>query len=251
MKYNRILDMERFIRTHQSVTNEELLNHFNISIQTLRRDLKILEKKGVITKYYGGAIYNETSDTKLVVAPLLERESTNISAKQYIGKLAADQVEDGDVIFIDSGTTAYRMLPYMDHLKNVTVISHSLNVLNQVRLYPHITAICAGGTLMNDSGSFLVDTNFYPYNYTKAFISTVGISVNRRLTNTNLHEGYMKHHVIQHARRVYVMADNSKFGTIAFNHFADFDDIDVIITDKLPPEQYVKICETNHIQIMY
>ncbi len=251
MKYNRIQEMEDYIRRRKSVSNEDLLEHFNISIQTLRRDLKALEDQGSVSKVYGGVVYKEPETSVNSVNPVSVRLQQASKEKEHIGKLAAEMVENGDVIFIDSGTTAYRMLPYMADLKNVTVISHSLDVMNTLINYPNLIGICAGGTLMTNSSTFLVDTNFYPYNYNKAFIATVGISANRRLTNTNLQEGQMKSHVIGHAKKVYIVADHSKFDIIAFNHFADFGDIDAIITDQCPPDKYLRLFESHQIECIY
>ncbi len=129
MKYGRLKEMEEYIRKNKSVSNNELLEHFNISIQTLRRDLKTFEDQGAITKVYGGVVYNDESQ-KNAVSPIAERAMIASREKDYIGRLAADLVEDGDVIFIDSGTTAYRMIQYMNDRKNVTVISHCLDVMN-------------------------------------------------------------------------------------------------------------------------
>ena len=250
MKYNRIKEMEEYIKEHKSVSNDELLSIFNISIQTLRRDMKTLEDQGLVSKVYGGVVYN-TSEQKNAVSPIMERKNVSSKEKDYIGKLAADQVADGDVIFIASGTTAYRMIPYLKSKKNVTVISHSLEVMNTLLDYPMITGVCSGGTLMADSLTFLVDTSYYPYNYNKSFISTVGISINRSFTNTNLHEGQMKQHAIEHSSKVYIVADHSKFDVIAFNHFADFADIDAVITDRQPSERYLRFFDSNQIKLIY
>lgn len=251
MKYDRQQEMETFIREAKTVRNEELLNRFNISIQTLRRDLKTLEDQGTITKVYGGVIYNEPQDALRNVDSYETRSTSFIEEKEYIGKLAAKMVKDNDVIFIDSGTTAYRMLHYMQDLKNVTVISHCLDVMQVLRNMPHLNGICAGGTLLHEAGSFLIDTSFYPYNYNKAFISTVGISIAKGLTNTVMQEGYMKSHAISQANRVYLLADHSKFDVIGYNHFADLSNINVIITDRCPDEKYLSIFASNQTKIAY
>lgn len=251
MKYNRQKEMLSYIEENKSVRNEELISRFNISIQTLRRDLKIFEDQGLIEKVYGGVIYNDRRESVSSVSPLEKREQSNSEEKEYIGKLAAALVEDGDVIFIDSGTTAYRMLHYMKDLKNVTVISHCLDVMMEIRRMPNLTGICVGGVIQHDSGTFVVDSSFYPYNYNKAFISTVGISASKSLTNTNLYEGAMKQHVINQSAANYILADHSKFDVIAYNHFADFSLIKAIITDRKPSEKFVNFFESKQIKLMY
>jgi len=251
MKYNRQQEMEAYISDKKTVRNEELLRMFNISIQTLRRDLKILEDRGSITKVYGGVIYNETQNTLRNVDSFEERSSSFVEEKEYIGKLAAQMVCDNDVIFIDSGTTAYRMLHYMQDLKNVTVISHCLDVMQALRCMPNINGICAGGAMLHAAGSFIIDTSFYPYNYNKAFISTVGISIAKGLTNTVMQEGYMKSHVISQSSKVILLADHSKFDVIGYNHFADLSHLNAVVTDKCPDDKYLSIFESNNTKVIY
>lgn len=250
MKYNRLEAMSAYIREKKIITNEELLEQFNISIQTLRRDLAILEQRGLINKVYGGVAYAEKPVPKNSISPLSERKITMPNEKQKIGRLAAAQVRDGDVIFVDSGTTACNMIPYLSDTKNVTVISHCLDVINLLSEVPNVTGICLGGTLVSESRTFLSDTTFYPYNYNKAFISTVGISATRGFTNTNLQEGSMKSHVIKHAKEVYIVADSSKFDVIAFNHFADYQEVDHLITDRKPEEKYLRLLDNHRIDII-
>ncbi len=251
MKYNRQKEMLSYIQEKQSVRNEELLEQFNISIQTLRRDLKRFEDEGLIKKVYGGAVYSDLHDSVSSVSPLMERNQSNSKEKEYIGRLAASLVEDGDVIFVDSGTTAYRMLHYMKECKNVTVISHCLDVMMAIREMPNLIGICVGGVIQHDSGTFVFDSTFYPYNYNKAFISTVGISMSKSLTNTNLYEGAMKKHVISQSAANYILADHTKFDVVAYNHFADFDSIKAIITDQRPGERYVSFLKNRQIELIF
>ena len=251
MKYDRQQEMETYIRNAKTVRNEDLLNRFNVSIQTLRRDLKTLEDQGSITKVYGGVVYNDPQDSLKNFDSYETRSASFCDEKEYIGKLAAKMVKDNDVIFIDSGTTAYRMLHYMQDLKNVTVISHCLDVMLALRSMSNLKGICAGGTMLHETGTFMIDTSFYPYNYNKAFITTVGISIAKGLTNTVVQEGYMKSHAISQANRVYLLADHSKFDVIGYNHFADLSNIDVIVTDRCPEDKYLSVFESNQTKIVY
>ena len=81
MKYNRQKEMLSYIKENNTVKNEELLSKFNISIQTLRRDLKIFEDQGLINKVYGGVIYNERKDSVTSVSPLDQREMSHSEEK--------------------------------------------------------------------------------------------------------------------------------------------------------------------------
>ena len=251
MKFDRQTEMLSYIREKKTVRNSELLKKFGISIQTLRRDINKFETQGLIRKVYGGVIYNDRFESVKSVDSLTTRNALLNDEKERVGKLAAKLVGDGDVIFVDSGTTAYRILHYLSEAKDVTVISHCLDVMVILRDMHNLTGICAGGILQHDMGSFIIDSSFYPYNYSKAFISTVGISLEKNLTNTNLHEGAMKAQAIAQSASAYIVADHGKFDVVAYNQFADFSKITGVITDRCPSENYVRFFESNNIKLIY
>lgn len=251
MKHDRLQDMVSYIRQVRSVTIEELLEKYNISIQTLRRDLNQLEEDNIIRKVYGGVITKEEPVVRTFVLDAGQRQSVNFECKKHIGKIAASLIKDNDIIFVDSGTTAYHLIPFIQNVNNVTVISHSLHVMNALAQLPSVTAICLGGVLRKETFTFLSDTSVNKYYYNKAFISTVGLSITKGLTNTDFHEGTMKQYIIQNSDKVYILCDSSKFGEIAFNHFADFKDIDAVITDSQLDEKYIKFFEKMDIEVLY
>lgn len=251
MKYDRQQEMLAYLRENHSAKNEELLERFGVSIQTLRRDLETFEKQGLVEKVYGGVIYNDSADFIFSTGSFEDRNAANSKEKEYIAKLAASLIEENDVIFIDSGSTVYRILHYLNDVNNVTVMSHSLDVMNSLKEMPNLTAICLGGVLNPKSNTFEYDANFYPFNYSKAFIATVGISTTRLLTNTSLNEGAVKAHIIEKSSKNYIVADHSKFDVTAYNQFADFSKITAVITDCQPPEQFERFFESQNVELIY
>lgn len=251
MKYNRIQDMELYLQSVKSATNKELMEHFDISMQTLRRDLKELEDRKFLKKIYGGVVICEDQLQQNSILDINSRKITNIDSKIKIGRLAATLVEDGDIIFVDSGTTAFHLIPFLTSVKNVTIVSHSLLVMFAISELTNVTSICLGGIYNPTTWTFDADTSFNQYNYNKAFISTVGISINKGLTNTDYKEGVMKRHVIENSNQTFILADASKMGNVAFNHFADLFDIDAIITDTKPEEKFLKFFKKLEIKVIY
>ena len=249
MKFNRLQAMEDEIKLQHSVANEALCKMFNISLQTLRRDLELLKDKGVITKVYGGVIYNNEELTSAIPSLSLRLNSKE-KEKIHIGELAAALVEDNDVIFIDSGTTAYHMIPFLKKLNHVTIITHSLHVINSSTESRNITCISLGGQLNVNTYSFQSEVLDVPYNYHKAFISTVGIDIDG-CTNTNLIEGTIKQKAMERSNKVYLLADNTKFSARGFNKFATLDKFDAIISDQVLPNKFDKIINKNKIEVFY
>lgn len=249
MKLNRVEKIEKYIRQYDTVTNEQLCKEFNISLQTLRRDLKELEENDSIKKVYGGVISNTKSLTNKV-DDISFRSTIHAKEKKKMGELASELVENGDVIFIDSGTTVCQIIPYLSHHENVTIVTHSVNVINMASKSPNLKCICIGGLLKPDTLSFAIDLTNRSFSFNKAFVATVGISSDG-LTNTDITEGRIKEYIIQQSDETYVLADHSKFEIKGFYHFADLHDLAGIITDQIPNDKMIQICNKYDINIIY
>lgn len=249
MKINRLKKLEDYIKLIGTVSNEELCAKFNISLQTLRRDLKILEDNDKIDKVYGGVIYKDRSLLNSVQA-IESREQSNLKEKKYIAQIATRLIENNSVIFVDSGTTACQIIPYLAHHKNVTVITHSLLVVNMVAKLPNLKCICLGGLLKADTLSFGIDITDNSYHCNLAFIATVGLS-NEGLTNTDIEEGKIKEHMIQLSGKVIVLADHSKLMNKGFYHFADLENISGIVLDRRPNDKFINQCNKLGVHLYY
>lgn len=251
MKFSRLYEIELYLSQRQYASTEDLMKKFNVSLQTLRRDLTELQDRNVITKIYGGAIYNKDNIPNSDTPDMQTRSQLNLESKINIGKLASQFVKNNDIIFIDSGTTAFHIVPNLGHLENVTIVTHSLDVINEVSKFSNLDCIVIGGKYQQRTNSFYTDTTDLNYYYGKAFISTVGISLPRGLTNTNFYEAAIKTKVIDNSSKVFVLADHSKFDVITFNNFSSLDKINYIVTDQNPADNYLNYFKRNNIQILY
>lgn len=251
MKFNRLQEIEQFINQSNFVAMEDLTKHFNISTQTLRRDLKELETKGVITKIYGGVVSNLHQISTFERPEVAIRSTLLIEEKVYIGKLAASEVEDGDTIYIDSGSTAFHMVAHLIDRLDITIVTHSLDVLNAVAKIPKLRCFCLGGVYQHKTNSFYSETSQIHFFFNKAFIATVGLSIPVGLTNVNYYEGLIKQTIINNSTKSYIIADHTKFGVTSFNNYANFNKISGIITNKEPPEAYCTFFKKLNINLYY
>lgn len=249
MKYNRIHEIENYIRQTKVVSLDELLVQFDISIQTLRRDLKELENRNVIKKVYGGVVYNEGISTNTEAIDIKSREIENLDQKKQIGYAAASLLEEQDVIFIDSGTTACQVIPFINEDMHMTVITHSALAFEMLEGKKNVRIILLGGEYREKVKSFFFDVSALHYNFTKSFISTYGLSLENGLTNMDSFEGMVKNHVIHSSKEVIVMVDDTKFSRVSYNCFAPIDSMHVVVTNKLPDKQYVDYFSKNNILI--
>ena len=129
MRVDRLNEMEEYILSEGTVPLEKLAARFDVSTNTVRRDVNELIKRGRIRKVYGGVSAITEHDTNLTPVPLQVRAVEHSTAKNIIGRLAAGMVSDGDTIFLDSGTTVACMVPYLAEKEDVTIVTHSLNVM--------------------------------------------------------------------------------------------------------------------------
>ncbi len=236
MKHRRLEQIESFMKSNRTSTVEEISEHFNISITTVRRDLDVLQKNGVIRKEYGGVIYIEQQNN---LVPYNERVDKNKEKKEYICKLAGDLIENHDCIFVDTGTTTRYITDYLEN-KTVTIITNNLYVIEKCVSMPNITVIVLGGELNRDINAMIGNSakEFVKmYNIRKAFLATSGFTPDTGFTNALSEETDMKKCVADSCKKVYVLIDDTKWGKVALRTYLDFrEDLKIITNEK--PKKY-------------
>lgn len=251
MRAKRIDLIEQYIYEYKSVSLDKLCEKFQVSKNTIRRDINYLTEKGVIKKVYGGVTVNESSTISDLVS-FEARHLTNIDEKNKIAKLAAEYVCDGDTIFIDSGTTPLNMIDYLKDKKNLTIITYSVQIVIKAIQYPDITVISLPGVLKRPTCSFIGSGSFeylQTFNINKAFMSCTGLSVENGICNASSEEFDIKKTAVSKSQTIFLLADHSKFNRVALMTFCDLENIHCIITDQVPSANFVDFCEDNSIEI--
>lgn len=234
-----------------SVTVLELSKIFNITEETVRRDLEKLEKEGLLKRTYGGAVAIENTNMEL---PLKIREVTNIDNKHNIGLKVSDYIEDGDTIALDSSTTALQVAKQIKSKKRMTVITNAISVVYELSDAKDTTVISTGGTLRPSTMGFvghLAEESIKKYNVDKAVISCKGIDMERGVTESNEAEAEVKKAMIDAADKVFLLADSTKFNKISFVKMLKFEVIDAIFTDKKLTEEWEQLISSKNIKLIY
>lgn len=250
MRLDRLNDMEQYILEHGSSSLEELCQHFNVSMNTVRRDIADLVQRGHLKKVYGGV---STGNRPPAVIPISERSICNDRAKQIIGKLAATLVQDNTSIFLDSGSTTMRILPYLAEKQNVTVISHSLMALYEAAKYPSLHVIALGGMYNWVTSSFVGANTLDELSkmaINLVFLASTGVTLERGLTNTTYFEVEVKQTVARQNKNLVLMADHTKFGHDALLTFCNFEDLTAVVTDLPLPEPYQNVIAQRGIRLL-
>ncbi len=213
------------------VTIPEFIAEFNVSIETVRRDLSILEKQGKIKKVYGGAklkdaSFSEPSMEKRMISKLLQKES--------IGKKCCEFINDGDCIFIDSGTTPYYISKFLTNKKNLTIITNSIPVVNEL-MNTDFNIIIIGGMIRQSERSVVTYDYLFDFSVLsiqKSFLCAGGITARNGVSDYNMQEVVTRKMIIERSNEIFVVADSSKFGRDVTVGVAPISNIDYIITDS-------------------
>lgn len=249
MRIKRIEALETYIKTVGSVSIQQLCEEFHVSINTIRRDIDTLVQKGKVKKVYGGVVaVGETEDDSTpLTRELMDFQVRNreyLMEKKDIARKAAEFVNHGDTIFLDSGSTVLQMIPYLADKKNITIITYSIPAIAELALYPQIRAIALPGIVLGRTASVVGNSTcqtLKQFNCSKAFMGCTGLSLSRNLTNATFEEFEVKQVALQQSKIHYLLADHEKFNHAALMTYAEIGQMDYLITNREPEEAY-KAC---------
>lgn len=250
MKLKRIHEVEDYINDNGTVSLTELSEKFDVSLNTIRRDIAYLEKNGAIKKVHGGV----TSTLGQGLTSYDFRTTKQQQEKEDIAKLAAELIEEGDLVFIDSGTTTSPIIKHVNPHIHFTVLTNNLDVMFEVSKHNNIELIVLGNRYYRKTRSFLTtnSTNDIEYyNISKAFMAATGVTIQNGLTNSDFHEHAIKKTVTEHTTSIYLLADSSKFGKATLLTYCKLKRVDKIVTDKKLHADIVEHCTTHDIDLLY
>jgi DeoR/GlpR family transcriptional regulator of sugar metabolism len=251
LSFERIKEIAQQIKKNNAVTVKELAAKFYTSESTIRRDLVNLEKIGIVKRTYGGAILLEGLDAEI---PFLVRENEQKTAKEKIGALAAGFVENNKVIFLDSSSSVLHMIPYLKGFERLTIISNGARTVIKCSEALNAKIYSTGGLLRENSMSYVGETakrcvsSFYT---DILFFSCRALSIDKGLTDISEEEAELRKLMITNSKKTILLLDSSKFNTIAFCNIIDISAIDVLITDKMPNEEWMQILGSNNVEVVY
>ena len=238
-----ILGQDRVVRV------EELTERLGVSSATIRRDLGELEKLGELRRVYGGAV----STGGRLDEPLFD-DKTSVAAaeKRSIAEAALKYIKPNDTIYLDGGSTILELARLLKDRSNVTVVTNSLRAAVELAgRGPRL--ILVGGELRR-----LAQTTVGPLtrfmieelHVDKAFMGTIGLSLDAGLTTTDPTEAYTKELVMEHAREVILLADSSKAHKVSFTRAGRLDRVQVLITDALFDRKLARELHKRGIEVV-
>lgn len=238
------------LNTEKKVHVTDLAKFFNVTEETIRRDLERLEAEDLLHRSYGGAVLNEQTTGALSFA---RRAAINNDGKNSIAALAAKLISNGTSLMFDASTTSLALLPQLKNKKSLTIITNSARAIAESLDFPH-TILSTGGVLkphalaLTGAATSKMLANYF---VDFAFISCKGLALKKGVLESNEEEGAIKQIMIKQARQTFLLCDHSKFNAPAFYKICEIKNLAGIITDISPGPEWETYCKENNIKLMY
>jgi DeoR family transcriptional regulator of aga operon len=221
------------LQENGSVQVLTLASTFGVSTQTIRKDLHYLERRGVATRSYGGAISSQVVGVATETAVDTKR-ALHSQEKERIGRRAAQMVKPGESIVLDSGTTTAQIARFLPDTDEITVVTNDFGVLSELVAKTRIRVVVLGGSLRRKNLAFYgaqTESAIAGLSVDKLFLGVDGLHTEKGVTTHYEREAILNRMMAEVAQQVIAVTDSSKFGRMCLHKIIDLDGVDVLITD--------------------
>ncbi len=240
----------RFIEQQQRITVNQIVEYFDVSLATARRDLETLADQGKVQRVHGGAIAVRQA---LPEPPVLQRAAEQTPEKMRIGQAAADLVADGETVFLSSGTTVLEVARRLRGTRTLTVITNSLLVVNELADARDLTVINLGGILRHSEMSLIghiTELALSELRADKVILGIRAIDPENGLTSGYVPETMTDRAILKIGREVIVVADHTKCGASATAFVAPITSVHTLITDATTSADFVSAVQAQGVKVI-
>lgn len=233
-RHQQIIEL---VKSQGYVSTDDLVSMFEVSPQTIRRDLNELADANKIRRNHGGAILTNSAEN----SPYNDRKVMNQNEKNRIAEALVKHIPDGSTLFIDIGTTpeAVARALLKDH-HQLRIVTNNINAAIILMSKPDFKVILAGGEVRNKDGGVTGEATLDFISQFRLDFGVLGISgvdFDGSLLDFDYHEVRVKRAIIENSRAVFLPIDHSKFGRNAMVNLGTIKDIDLIVTNQAPPKE--------------
>lgn len=246
----RHLEISDFIKTNGKITIAEITKKYGISDESARRDLRLLEQKGICKRTHGGAILIQ----QVGIKPPVNRDFDNMQVfdnYREISRNAATHIRENDTFYLTGGSFGHIMISFLPRNIRYTVIVNSVDIGRELRSFENIDVYVAGGK-MRQSGS-IVDSFANAFvgqlHFDLCFITGSGLTADFGLSNGTGETASFQRTVIRNSRKSCLLMPSSKIGVDAFVKVCDVDAFDYIITDWDCAEDQIAAIEEKGVEV--
>jgi DeoR family glycerol-3-phosphate regulon repressor len=234
----RQLELVDEVRRQRSVSVDTLAERFGVTLQTVRRDIRLLAEAGLLTRFHGGVRVPSSTTENIAYQ---QREQLNDKAKRCIARAVARAIPNGCSLILNIGTTTEAVARELLAHRGLRVITNNLNVAAILSDNPHCEVIVAGGVVRSRDRGIVGEVTVDFIKQFKVDIGLIGISAieaDSTLRDFDYREVKVARAIIEHSREIWLAADRSKFHRAAMVELARLDQVDMLFTDEPPPAPF-------------
>ena len=250
-KSERCLSILDMLQKQRKVEVNDLAEKFGISEMTIRRDLNFLAQQYNITRTHGGAMMAEQPVVRMISFD--ESRISHKEAKERIAARAAALVRNGQRIFIDAGSTTRIILNYLDEDTRAVIVTNHLKVAERALQFANLSVIMLGGEMIritNCSSGTVAEEQLEKHQLDTAFLGAAAIGTDGGLYDGYSPEARFKRSIFSVAKKIYILADSSKFNTYDLNSFASLSQVNGVITDSGIDEEGKNLLKKYQVEVM-
>ncbi len=229
----------------------DLARDFDVTEETIRRDLEKLDKEGLAKKTYGGAVANQSNHADL---PYSVRKRANVERKQRIAECIGEMIHDGDYIMLDASSTAIFVVQHIKTRKNITLITNSVEILLELADKEGWNILSTGGALREGALSLVgasAEKMIRGFHVDLAVCSCKGIDLAMGITDSNERDSEIKQAIFAAADKKILAVDATKFDKTSFVHVCDVSEVTAVVTDEAPADRWVEYLKEKQVDLIY
>ena len=247
---DRVFQILDLIRAKQKVNVSELSEKFQVTGETIRRDLERLEREGYVARTYGGAVLIQQPPGHVNYT---ERAIQNVEAKNRMGELTAAILPASGAIGCDASTTVLAVIPYIKDNAGITLLTNSIRIPNDY-MYDKIRIISTGGNLRSRTQSLQGEVTtraMEGYFLDVCVLSCRSLDLTNGIYEGDEEEAYFKNVMVEHSRRVILIADHTKFNKTSLIRTLSYDKVDMLVTDQKPSDEWILRMKERKVRVLY
>lgn len=245
-RHSQILEL---ITSQDRVEVDDLAARFGVSMQTIRADLRDLSARGALSRVHGGAVRVSSASNRAYA----ERRKQNAPAKQAMATVVADLIPDHCSLALNIGTSTEQAARALCGHRGLTILSNNINIINIMMGGEAKDLILAGGTVRQSDGAIVGEDAVEFISRYKVDFAVIGASAldsDGSVLDHDAREVSVARAILKNARTRVLLCDGSKFTRSAPVRICDLSDLDVVITDRPPPEEFIKAANAAGTRIL-
>ena len=248
----RLEQIRSTIKMNERVVVSALSKQFNVTEETIRRDLEKLESEGLVTRTYGGAILNSRHTS--IRGSYSQRTQTNVTEKRAIAQIVADLIPKHKIVVgSDSSSTVFEAVKLLKNNGNLLLMTYAADILQELA-DAEMRIMSTGGLLNKRSHALqgvIARNTIKSYNMDIFLVSCKGLSLSGGIFDSDEDEVEIKQIMAEKASQVILLADHTKFDCVAFAKLLDFDQINTIVTDRKPSSEWTDLFASHHVELLF